>query len=387
MKSYISRFITFSTRLPLIFSIMAGSVSIPAYALESMDDSELSLTTGEGIGAIVDNLSIHSKDKGDPDAFELTIDLNETLGQEQFIFSELRIHKRGTVSGEDDSGGRFGTVANPVFLGDLREVDLFTGDVLKVADTSTTLTTVMRSAFPGASLTQLDRSTATQLKNTAQYATKLAKFNSDLSKVSDEFNFHVRFDDVIGGGSQTMRNVIDAEGFRFYGTYSDVFSTAGSGLALSGATGIYIDKLTLSSAVPTAATKIGGADHLGEYAVTPKASQIVLNGVDIFSILGTKDQPLTLKSVQVDGKNQLQIEISPLPASIGVVRAGKSNIYIKSLYFGDQYNVDLRTGVRAGKADDGTNENYHYAFQPDVGNTIEIRGMSIQHLRITTIDL
>ena len=38
-------------------------------------------------------------------------------------------------------------------------------------------------------------------------------------------------------------------------------------------------------------------------------------------------------------------------------------------------------------ADDDTPENYHYAFQPDVGNTIEIRGMAIQHLRITTMDI
>jgi hypothetical protein len=429
MKSYISRFITFSICLPVLISVMAS----PIHALESMDDSELSLTTGEGIGAVIDNLAIHSGDKylpnGDKntaDGFEITIDLNESLGQEQFILSELRIHKRGTVSGNADSGGSFGTVANPVFLGDLRAVDLFTGTASDPLDTTTTLTTVMRSAFPGASLSQLDRSTETQQKNLTRYESKLEKFNTELDKVSDEFNFHLRFDDVIGGGSETFRNVIDAEGFRFYGTYSDVFSTAGSGLALAGATGIYIDKLTISTALPTDSSKAIAAAELIEfnrllglavtaeydarnatdgsalknaaiearklsdaapsgYVTTPEASQMILNGVDIYSVLGTKDQPLTLKSVQVDGKNQLQMEISPLPASIGV--APKSDIYIKSIYFGDKYNEDLRTGVKDSSKALSDPERYHYAFQPEVGNTIEIRGMSIQHLRITTMDI
>lgn len=110
-----------------------------------------------------------------------------------------------------------------------------------------------------------------------------------------------------------------------------------------------------------------------------------MSGVDIYSVLGTKDQPLTLKSVAVDGKNQLQMEIAPLPSAIGV--APKGDIYIKSIYFGEKYNPALRTGLRDGMADDDTPENYHYAFQPDVGNTIEIRGMAIQHLRITTMDI
>ena len=380
MKSHISRFITYFTCLPII----ALAVVTPASALESMDDSELSLTTGEGIGAIVDNLAIHSGDKGDADGFELTIDLNENLGQDQFIFSELRIHKRGTVSGLAGSGGRFGTVNNPIFLGDLRAVDLFTGDASNPNDNTVTSTTVMRSEFPGASLKQLDRSTKTQTNNLSIYAAKLAAFNTELSTVSDEFNFHIRFDDVIAGGPETFRTVADAEGFRFYGTYSDVFSTAGAGLSLAGATGFYIDKLTISAAASTAASRLAAA-NAGEYVLTPKASQMTLNGVDIYSVLGTKDQPLTLKSVQVNGKNQLQIEISPLPSSIGI--ADKGDIFIKSVYFGEQYNPAMRTGLRSGKADDGTPENYHYAFQPDIGNTIEIRGMSIQHLRITTMDI
>lgn len=371
--------------LPLLLC----ALSVPSYALEAMNDNELSSTTGEGLGVIVDDLSIHSADKGQSGDFEIILDLNETPGQEQFIFSELRVHKTGTVSGAADSGGDFGTVNNPVFLGDMRSVDIFSGDASNPLDTAVTISTVMRSEFPGASLRQVDRSTKTQLNSFASYQTAASRFEADLDKISDKFNLHLRFDDVINPSSQpnptqNFRSVVDLEGFRFYGTYSDMFATAGNGISLAGATGLYVDSITISSALPTTASK-AAANLANEYVETPKASQLTLSGVDIYSVLGTKDQPLTLKSVQVDGKNQLQMEIAPLPAAIGV--APKSDIYIKHIYFGEKYNPALRTGLRAGMADDDTPENYHYAFQPDVGNAMEIRGMSIQHLRITTMDI
>ena len=370
-------------KLPLLLSLL----SAPAFALESMDDDELSSTTGEGIGAIVDNLAIHSGDKGsdtDP-GFDIILDLSgDPLNVQKFIFSELRIHKTGTVSGAPESGGNFGTVNNPVFLGDLRAVDIFSGNASEPLDESVTTSTVMRSEFPGASIRQVDRSTKTQQNNLAGYQAAAARFEADLDQISDKFNLHLRFDDVIGS-VESFRSILDIEGFRFYGTYSDMFATAGNGISLAGATGLYIDSLTISSELPTTASKTAAA-VANEYVNTPKASQITLSGIDIYTVLGTKDQPLTLKSVKdSSNKNQLQIEISALPASIGV--APKSDIYVKSIYFGDQYNPALRTGLRDGMADDETPENYHYAFQPDVGNTLEIRGMSIQHLRITTMDI
>lgn len=368
-------------KLPLLLSLL----SAPSFALESMDDDELSSTTGEGIGAIVDNLAIHSGDKGEADGFDFILDLNEVADKDQFIFSELRIHKTGTVSGQDDSGGNFGTVNNPVFLGDLRAVEIFSGNASDPLDDTVTTNSVMRSEFPGASLRQVDRSTKNQQSNPASYQAAAARFETDLDQVSDKFNLHLRFDDVIDSSAHTFRSVFDIEGFRFYGTYSDMFATMGNGISLAGATGLYIDRLTISSELPTAASKLAAATA-NEYAETPKASQITLSGIDIYTVLGTEDQPLTLKSVEdSNGKNQLQMEISPLPASIGI--AAKSDIYIKSIFFGDQYNPALRTGLRSGMADDETPENYHYAFQPDVGNTIEIRGMAIQHLRITTMDI
>lgn len=383
MKKFVLRYVKFSLLISLL--------GTPVYALESMDDDELSSTSGEGIGVIVDNLSIHSADRRDdldtpigPGEFEITLDLVETPDQDQFIFSELRIHKTGTVSGSADSGGSFGTVNNPVFMGDLRAVDIFSGDASNPLDESVTTSTVMRSEFPGASLRQVDRSTKTQQNNPAGYQAAADRFDADLNQISDKFNLHFRFDDVIDSVG-SFRSILDIEGFRFYGTYSDMFATVGNGISLAGATGLYIDTLTISSEQSTLTSK-SAADLAGEYAETPKASQITLSGIDIYTVLGTKDQPLTLKSVKdSSNNNQLQIEISALPAAIGI--APKSDIYVKSIFFGDQYNPALRTGLRSGMADDETPENYHYAFQPDVGNTLEIRGMSIQHLRITTMDI
>jgi hypothetical protein len=369
--------------------LLLGALSASAFALEAMDDSELSSTTGEGIGMIVDDLSIHSADKGQPGAFEIILDLNETLGQEQFIFSELRIHKTGTVSGAADSGGNYGTINDPVYFGDLQEIDVFTGNASNPVDASVTATTSFRSEFPGATLTQVDRSAKAQQNNLAGYMAAAALFETNLSAVTDKFNAHVRFDDYIAiapiGNQDNFRAMIDIEGFRFYGTYLDIFATQDKGVSLAGATGLFVDKITVSTALPTPVSKQDATNN-NDYVTTPIDSRLTFNGIDIYTTLGTRNQPLTFDNVtDVDGNNQLQIEISPLPASVGI--APKSNIFVKSVYFGEQYNPDLRTGVRSGMADDGTPENYHYAFQPDVGNTIEIIGMQVQHLRITTMDI
>jgi hypothetical protein len=270
-------------------------------------------------------------------------------------------------------------------LGDLREVDIFTGNAGDPGDNTMTTSTVMRSEFPGASLMQIDRSNKRQEDNFAGYQAAAAQFESDLDAISDKFTAHIRFDDVIAGASNNFRAVIDVEGFRFYGTYSDIFATENHGVSIAGATGLYVDQLTVSTSLPTAASKQAAIDN-NDYVNTPIDSRLTFNGIDIYTILGTSNQPMTLDNVtDTDGNNQLQIEISPLPSSVGI--APKSDIYVKSIYFGEKYNPELRTGLKSGMADDGTPENYHYAFQPDVGNTIEIRGMQVQHLRITTMDI
>ena len=266
---------------------------------------------------------------------------------------------------------------------------MYTGNATDPGDSTVSVTTSLRAEFPGSSLTQVDRSTKVQENNLAAYNTAAAQFEADLSVVSDKFNAHLRFDDYIAanpvGQQNNFRALIDVEGFRFYGTYTDIFATQGKGISLAGGTGLYIDQVTLSTSLPTTASKQNAANN-GDYVTTPIDSRLTFNGIDIYTTLGTRDQPLTFDNVtDENGNNQLQLEISPLPASVGI--APKSNVYVKSIYFGEKYNPALRTGLRTGMADDGTPENYHYAFQPDVGNTIEIKGIQVQHLRITTMDI
>lgn len=359
-------------KLLLVILLVSSNAAL---SLEGMSDDELSESTGEGIGVVVDNLALYSsdytKDRTDED-FVLRLDLDgDNPGTQQFLISELRLNKTGTTPGAVDSGGSFGNVDNPVFLGDLRSVDIYSGDVSRTggdASRKRTSTTVMRSEFPGANIKQINRKTTFQTNSGSQYAAANAQFEAALDLVSDKFSLHWRFDDIINS-KESFRAHVDLSGFRFYGTYSDVFSISNKGFSLAGATGIKIDQLSISA---------------DERNANPE-SRITLNDIDVYTTLGTADQPLTIGSVKVDGKSQLQLEIGALPASIGV--APKSNIYVKSLYFGDKYNPAMRTGVKDASKAINDPERYHYAFQPDVGNTIEIIGMSVQYLRITTLDI
>ncbi|MEH6465923.1 MAG: hypothetical protein V7771_18750 [Shewanella psychromarinicola] len=347
-------------------SLLLPSLSI---ALESMNDGELGLTTGEGIGVIVENLSIDGKTEG----FEMTLDLTED-GSNQLIFSDFSLYKTGTTSGAADSGGKFGTVNDSVSVGDLSTVPIYSGITTDPTDKSYTETTVMRANFPGASIEQLDRSTANQTANSSGYATDLADFNDALYSITDKFDLDLTIDSkfpVPSGDLTKSPGTFNADlevvGFATYGTYSDIFATVGGGFSMAGATGLYIDSVKLSS--NSYAVTEGTVP-----AVSVSNSSISFNGIDIYTVLGTADQPLTINTLLDDGgTSQIVMEIGALPASKGF--APKSNITVESIFFGEQNNSALQTSAST------------YAFQPQVGNTLEILGLSIQHLKITTKDL
>lgn len=350
----------------IYLSLLLPSLSM---ALESMDDSELGRTTGEGIGVIVENLSIDGKTEG----FDITLDLTKD-GENKLIFSDFSFYKTGTTSGDPDSGGQFGTVNDPISIGDLYTVDVFSGDVTKPSSATTTPTTVMRAKLPGSSIQQIDRSTANQADAGSDYADDLADFNADLYSITDKFNLDLTInssfpipsgDSTVSPG--TFHTDINVVGLAAYGTFSDIFATADGGFAMAGATGLYIDSVTLSSNAFAVKEGTGGAASITN-------SSISFNGVDIYTVLGTANQPLTVDTeLDGDGNSQVVMEIGHLPASVGT--APKSNIYVESIYFGEQDNPALATSATT------------YAFQPAVGNTMEIIGLSIQHLKITTKDL
>ena len=337
-------------------------------SLESMNDGELGRTTGEGIGVIVENLSIDGITEG----FELTLDLTKG-GSNKLVFSEFSFYKTGTVSGTADSGGKFGTVNDSVSVGDLSGVDVYSGNVADPADKTYTQTTVMRANLPGAAIKQMDRSTDKQITNPTGYAADLVDFNEALYSVTDKFNLDLTIDSSfpvpagdVTNSPGTFNADLNVVGLAAYGTYSDIFATTG-GFAMAGATGLYIDSVTLSS------NSFAVREGTGSAALVNNSS-ISFNGIDIYTVLGTADQPLTFDTVlDADGNNQVVMEIGYLPASKGI--APESNITIESIYFGEQNNPAMKTSATT------------YAFQPSIGNTMEIIGMSIQHLKITTKDL
>jgi hypothetical protein len=338
-------------------------------SLESMDDSELGRTTGEGIGIIVEDLSIDGQTEG----FDVTLDLTKD-GTNQLVFSDFSFYKTGTTSGAADSGGQFGTVNDPISIGDLNTVDIYSGDVTDPGDVTYTSTTVMRASLPGSAITQVDRSTDTQTNNASDYADDIADFENDLYSVTDKFNLDVTLNasfPIPVGDTTVSPGAFNADinivGLAAYGTYSDIFATEDDGFSMAGATGLYIDSVTVSSNAFAVTEGTGGAASLTN-------SSISFNGIDVYTVLGTADQPLSFNTeLDSDGNSQVVMEIGYLPASVGT--APKSNIYVESIYFGEQDNPALQTSATT------------YAFQPEVGNTMEIIGLSIQHLKITTKDL
>jgi hypothetical protein len=350
----------------LYLSLLLPSLSL---ALESMDDNELGRTTGEGIGVIVENLSIDGKTEG----FDMTLDLTKG-GSNKLVFSDFSFYKTGTVSGSAESGGQFGTVNDPISVGDLSTVNIYSGNVTNPSDKGYTPTTVMRAKLPGSSIRQIDRSTAYQAEPGSDYADDLADFNADLYSITDKFNLDLTIDasfPIPVGDTTVSPGAFNADinvvGLAAYGTYSDIFATAGGGFSMAGATGLYIDSVTFSSNAFAVKEGTGGAASISN-------SSISFNGVDIYTVLGTADQPLTVATeLDGSGNSQVVMEIGYLPASVGT--APKSDIYVESIYFGEQDNPALKTSATT------------YAFQPAVGNTMEIIGMSIQHLKITTKDL
>lgn len=347
-------------------------IPVTSMALESMDDSELGRTTGEGIGVIVENLSIDGLKEG----FDLTLNLDKN-GNDKLVLSNFNLYKTGTAAGTSSSGGNFGTVNDPVSVGDLLSIPIYSGNVNSPTDKGYTATTAMRAKFPGSEIKQIDRSTNRQVSDASGYAEDVSDFNSRLYSITDKFNIDLTIDSIflapndIGPNATRSPGKFNADlnitGFATYGTRSDIFAVSNNGFAMAGSTGLFIDSVKLSSNSFAVKEGTGGAASLTN-------SSITFNGIDINTVLGTADQPLTLKTeLDENGKSRVVLEIGYLPASKGI--APKSDITVKSIYFGDKNNPALKTGADT------------YAFQPKVGNTMEIIGLSIQHLKITTLDI
>jgi len=283
----------------------------------------------------------------------------------------------------------------------------------------------------------------------AAYQNEQDQFESTLDGATDKFDLHLRIDSIndtnraLDYDDQFLASV-DLEGFRLYGTETHIWShtrkgeedarvnrpgeviLADYGLAIASTVGLRADRLTLT------------ADPSGA-----AASALSLEGVDVYLPLGTVDQPLTISTVQfqqqsrgnwkTDGNGnrldllspttQLRMEISALPQ--GAVQSEAGHIYVQQLSFGDPNDEEIITGyediylrdssgaiARNGDGSLAIKENVkHRAFVPKTviyneqvkiyneanpstpipyipnENTLEIKGLEIQRLVITTQDL
>ncbi len=116
----------------------------------------------------------------------------------------------------------------------------------------------------------------------------------------------------------------------------------------------------------------------------PSAAQIQAATFTLYNInlenlsLGTDQQPLFLRSFR-DSNNLAQIQFEIAPLTLANPRAPAANIYIQSLDFGDflwsSTGYSMPPGVTR-------------PFTPPAGqNLVSIKGMEVQHLRITTQDI
>lgn len=255
-------------------------------------------------------------------------------------------------------------------------------------------------------------------------------FDSELDKASDKFDLHLRVDSVTDlNRNQSFDDQffasIDLKGLRLYGTQANVWardvSEAGnnSGLAFALNTGLVADSIEIN------------ADPNGALG-----SRLSLEGVDAYLPLGTIDQPLTISTVQFrqqqryrwttndngDRTNleapttQLRLEIAALPQA--AQQSVPGHITIRQLNFGDPDDPEIITGTEdiylrnsAGQVVAKVDDVKHRAFVPKTvtyneevrryneanpganlpyipnENVIELKGIEIQRLVITTQDL
>ncbi|KZZ43350.1 hypothetical protein A3759_13265 [Thalassolituus sp. HI0120] len=274
------------------------------------------------------------------------------------------------------------------------------------------------------------------------YQAGLANFESTLDRATDKFDLHFRIDSIndsnrnLSSDDQLLASV-DIEGMRLYGTEAYIWAHSAQdptgvrpdyGLAISGVIGLRADSIGITADIGTTLSP------------APAASRLSLEGVDAYIPLGSYDQPLTISTVQFrqqdrynwttnaagertfNGSNadnvattQLRVEIRGLPEDVG--QSPQGHIFIRQLNFGDPGDDEVLTGIEdiylrdeTGDIVDTIEDVRHYAFVPKTvtynqevknynetngtnlpfipnENVIEIRGLEIQRLVITTQDL
>jgi len=468
----------------LIFiSLLSASQNL--LALQSLDEAQMSEVTGEGIGAVFDNVLLNSADYNDPESFKIKLQLTDGPDPDYIIFSELRMFRSDSDEQTGFLGGRFGTYEDPFYVADIREItESHMGNIDPEGDGSfingSRVHTALYMGFPAADLTQLERNFSSFSGDyyqpgdqhsdinyfrglpqdfftdsnsvdvsylpylTQTFAAQSAQREVQLDQATDKFNLHFRIDTINDTNRSSAEEnasflaYADIEGVRLYGTSAYLWAHSGQGETLTAAQQAlyqyggapFYGNRGLSLAVNT-----GIQADVIRVTTDPSgalSSSLELRGVDAYLPLGNADQPMTISTVQFQQvqrgswkddnptlsapSTQLRIEIAGLPQD--VARAPAGNIYIQSIAFGDESDPDLITGREDIYLRDAsgnivsTIENVeHRAFIPKTvtynqqvaeynranpgneipyipdQNVVEIKGIEIQRLIITTQDL
>jgi hypothetical protein len=270
------------------------------------------------------------------------------------------------------------------------------------------------------------------------YFSDTASFDSRMNLVSDKFDMHMRIDTYEGDSTISLNDSflasLDIEGFRLYGTElltwvhdskADVSGTPSRGLSFASTFGLKADSLVINADPP----------DLVNQRPSYKSSELRLSNVDIYLPMGTVDQPMTISTVNVqpftrfgwstntretDFSTQLRIDIAALPEAARQV-SQKGSIFVGKMSFGEE-NSGSDSPLWTGKQDFALRDEFGvrrvdvrgvdmYAFKPRTytyneqiskynadnpttplpyipnENLIEIKGIEIQRLVITTQDL
>lgn len=264
-----------------------------------------------------------------------------------------------------------------------------------------------------------------------EFNNKISAFDSRMDQAANKFDLHFRVDAITPenahktGLNDHFLGYVDAIGARLYGTKNMIWADPKRGMSMAMTMGLNADELRIT------------ADPAGAVG-----SQLSMKGLDAYIPQGSIDQPMTISTVQfkqikrgmwktqtydTEFRTQMRQEIAALPNTVSAVqRMQKGYIFVESLNFGAAYdpknpdNVDpeIVTGVEdiylrdaSGTIKATVNDVKHRAFVPRTviyneqidlyneanpnnklpnipnQNVIEIRGLEIQRMVMTTQDL
>ncbi len=312
--------------------------------LEPVDDAALSDINGAGMALMMEGFSFDSSKAGNDG--QLDIKLNDF---NVATLKNIKIYKSGTNYTE---GANIGSVDDPIRF-DVTEETLPDGSRADIAIIS----------MPGSS-------DALDIRYDGYY-TPIDAINNTFSTTPE---FFARW---------------ELSNFKFQQNDLEMWGDESGGLCMASTISMTADSLN-----------IGGNE------ANPDGSPVQLNGVVVKNlVLGSKYQPLRVRTVESPAyylpegsdelqfvvTNNLQLEVEPLTQATAdkiYTNPETGNPYTAAEYRGTIGSIEIQSLAFADQPITGyVNGTPQYAFQPDAGNVVDVQGLEIQSLEVTTHDL